>query len=546
MHIHCTKEHAVEDDRFLTTIQSQEWRWAIIWSGIILLITSLPYLYGALLATPELHFSGFIIGVEDGNSYLAKMREGWEGHWLFYLAYTPEPHQGGLFFGFYLLLGKLARWLGLSLPLVLHLSRIVTVPAGLISFYCFAAYFTSNLTIRRFAFLMFGLTAGLGWLWILLGLPIELGIMPVDLWVPDASFFLSALTFPHLSLAQALLLWIVVASLIFLSHGARLWGIVAAGGSLIVSLIHPYTLPVLGTILGLYVFYRAYRQPETLGAGIKRLILIILPSAPYLIYALVVFETNFAFRVWRDQNLTLSPHPIHYVLGFGFILALAAIGFWQSQRFSLRHSSFLKIWVLAVPILLYVPIALQRRFLDGYQAPLTLFGAIGLVWLKNRFQTDRSRILVTAMTLVTMSLTNFLLLVGGLAIVGGRQTPIFYTNSDQAAFDWLTNNAQDQTILATYDTGNVLPAHAPVRVFLGHGSETAYLDRKRALLSQFFTSDDDGFRRRLLQEYGITYLYYGPAERALGDFLPGDTPYLQKVYDNGAVQIYRVHTIADD
>jgi hypothetical protein len=541
MRIPYTKEPAVDDVRFLTTIEGLEWRWAIIWSGIILLITSLPYLYGALLATPELHFSGFIIGVEDGNSYLAKMREGWEGHWLFYLAYTPEPHRGAFFFAYYLLLGKLARLLGLNLLLVLHLSRILTIPAGLVSFYCFAAYVTSDLTVRRIAFLLFGLTAGLGWLWALLGLPAMLGLMPVDLWVPDASFFLAALTFPHLPLAQGLLLWIVIASLIFLHSGDRGWGVIAAGAGLIVSLIHPYTLPVFSTILGLYLLYRAYHEQNNLWLGIKRLFLITLPSAPYLVYVLVVFETNFAFRVWRDQSITLSPLPIHYILGFGLILGLVAVGFWQSDRYFLRHALFLKIWILAVPILLYIPIALQRRFLDGYQAPLALLGAIGLVALTSRFQTDRPRMVVTMLALLVMSLTNLLLLMGGLVIVDGRQTPIFFAASHQAAFDWLSENAQDQTILAAYDTGNLLPAHAPLRVFLGHGPETAYSETKRALIARFFASNDEAFRRQLLQEYAITYLYYGPAERVLGDFRPDDSPYLQKVYDNGTVQIYRVN-----
>jgi hypothetical protein len=64
MPIPCTKEPVVDDDaQFLITIRDPEWRWAIGWSGVILLLTSLPYLYGAFLSTPEMHFSGFIIGV---------------------------------------------------------------------------------------------------------------------------------------------------------------------------------------------------------------------------------------------------------------------------------------------------------------------------------------------------------------------------------------------------------------------------------------------------------------------------------------------------
>ena len=50
-----------------------------IWILIILIITSIPYLIGALSSTPDRVFSGFVIAVEDGNLYLAKMNEGARG-----------------------------------------------------------------------------------------------------------------------------------------------------------------------------------------------------------------------------------------------------------------------------------------------------------------------------------------------------------------------------------------------------------------------------------------------------------------------------------
>ena len=68
-------------------IRRQEWVWVIIWSLIILGLTSLPALYGVLLSTPENQFSGFAIGVEDTYSYLGKMRLGAEGDWQFYLIF---------------------------------------------------------------------------------------------------------------------------------------------------------------------------------------------------------------------------------------------------------------------------------------------------------------------------------------------------------------------------------------------------------------------------------------------------------------------------
>ena len=65
----------------MPVIQRREWLWAVAWAAIILTITSLPYLYGAAISTPTNQFGGFVIGVEDGNSYLAKMRLGASGAW---------------------------------------------------------------------------------------------------------------------------------------------------------------------------------------------------------------------------------------------------------------------------------------------------------------------------------------------------------------------------------------------------------------------------------------------------------------------------------
>jgi hypothetical protein len=523
----------------MPVIHRQEWLWTITWSIVILTITSLPYLYGAAISTPTNQFGGFVIGVEDGNSYLAKTQEGWAGNWLFYLAYTPEPHGGAFFFIYYLLLGKLSRLLGLEPLLVLHLSRVFTIPFGLISFYYFVAFFTPSVSVRRIAFLLFGVTAGLGWLWISLGLPIELGAMPVDLWVPDASFFLSALTFPHLPLAQGLLFWVVFASLKFLDDGYLRWWALAAGAGLLVSFIHPYKLVILNTIFLAYLLWQAYKQKGSFWQGAWRLVLITAPSLPYLIYVLVVFETNFAFKAWREQSLTWSPHPIHYIFGFGLILPLVALGLWHAPRVPMKHSSFLTVWILVVPVLLYSPIPLQRRFLDGYQSALAVLGAIGLVWLVDRLRTGKQRLFIMTVVLILMILTNLFLLIGAVTIISGKRPPIFHPDYQQTAFHWLADHAQGQVVLTAYGTGNALPAYAPVRVFVGHGPETANSEAKQAKLPQFFAATNDDFRRQLLRNYGITYLFYGPTEQALGDFSPSSAPYLRQVYDNGEVQIYR-------
>ena len=101
-----------------------EWRWLIAASCAVLLLASLPTLYAWRLADADHVFTGFVYNTEDGNSYIAKMRLGARGEWLFHIFYTAEPHQPRLVYPFYLLLGKLAVSF-LFAVLVYHLARVL-------------------------------------------------------------------------------------------------------------------------------------------------------------------------------------------------------------------------------------------------------------------------------------------------------------------------------------------------------------------------------------------------------------------------------------
>jgi uncharacterized membrane protein len=152
-----------------------------------------------------------------------------------------------------------------------------------------------------------------------------------------------------------------------------------------------------------------------------------------------------------------------------------------------------------------------------------------------------------------LSVSNFLILIGAVLEVRHQSPPIFHSGMEVSAADWLgMQTMPDQVVLAAYETSNYLPTRMSARVFAGHSSETIHSDAKLVMLRQFFANDKGSseaagdFRCRLLRDYGVTYVFYGTAERALGSFSPTDVSYLQKVYDNGQIQIYRVVDCVDD
>ena len=102
------------------------------------------------------------------------------------------------------------------------------------------------------------------------------------------------------------------------------------------------------------------------------------------------------------------------------------------------------------------------------------------------------------------------------------------------------------TILCSYWVGNYIPARIGHRVFLGHWDETIDYTQKRGAVETFFQGQtDDSTRLNILREHGIAYLFYGPQERALGDFNPASHPYLVKRFSNDKVSIYATVLPAD-
>jgi len=533
--------------------------WATAWALLVLSLTSLPYLLGYYLSSPEMHFGGFVIAVEDGNSYIAKMGQGARGEWLFHLPYTSEDHKGALLFIFYLLLGKLVGISGLSLITTFQLARLVSAFSLLVTIYVFISFFTPWRALRRISFLLCCFSSGLGWLLITCGLSSLFGDMPIDFWVPDAFAFLVVFTFPHLCLSQTLLLWIFLLALLAFESDEWRFSLLASTMGLAVSLIHPYTLPVVGMVLGSYILATSKRGGRSVWMQVKHLAIMTLPSAPYLVYTLYIFTAWPAFKAWREQSYTLSPHPLHYILGYalvGFLAVPAIVHLWDRKN---ERGLFLLCWIVVTMLVVYFPLKIQRRLIEGFQIPVCILASLGLARYVlpavtcsgltrsltrfQRYTRPKLRRFVTTVIILLTIPSNFLLIVTGLIQVSHLSPPIFHERMELEAMDWLAAHTQPSDIvLSSYQVGNYIPARAGNRVFLGHGPETIHTEEKEDIVRQFFQAQtSDAYRKEILRRYNIAYLFYGPVERALGDFQPATRPYLEETFTNGRYTIYEVN-----
>ncbi len=550
-------------------VTKEEIGWLLIWIVLIVGLTCLPYLYAYLSTPADMFYTGLIVNPYDGNSYLAKMRQGARGEWLFHLPYTSEDHEGAFIFTFYLLLGRLSALVGLPLIWTYHLARVASGLFLLVVAYYFAALFLENIKERRFALLLIGLSSGVGWLLLLT----PLDILTPDLWMPEAITFFSIFANPHFPLAVALMLltfaWVVRAGNGTSSEGRWRWKdlIPACLASLLLGIVQPFCVLTVYVVLamhiglGLIVAFAGRHAsgdkgitpdgtrlpwPEIIKATIAGAV-----TVPLIFYDYYVYTFNPALHAWSVQNLTPSPPPWHYALGYGLVLVLALGGMvWAcgNRAFTLQRDGarFLLIWVVVNALLLYAPFSLQRRLVTGLHIPLSILATVGLSrYILPLLSLRRQRLLTWTLIILTLP-TNLFLLVASTGGVAKHERPLYIYSEEKEALDWLRENTgMEDVVLASPGmdpfpgTSLLIPAWAGNRVLYGHPFETIEADQKRAQAEAFFQSETaDPLREKILKDHRIDYVFYGPEEREWGADL-SRLPSLTEVYRNERGIIYR-------
>jgi hypothetical protein len=539
------------------SISHREWAVAVCLALLVLAVTGLPYLAGYLASTPDRVFDGFIIDVEDAHSYLAKMQQGYRGEWRYRILFTPEPHSGVYTYQFYLGLGHLARLAGANLVATYHAARMLFGLVYLLVAYAFVALFLSGPAERRLAYVLFCFSSGLGWLALLLNGSWVVGsITPVDFWFIEMYSFFTVMLFPHTSLALALLLTTFGLALRYMQGGAWPLAAGAAASAAGLCVIHPFMLPVIVLVPGAYWLLVSLRGRPRLGR-LPGLVAMGIAPLPFVIYQYLALVGDPVFAGWQAQNINLSPGPWHYAIGYGIVLVLAIPGAWWALRRP-EPWPFLPLWLLIILPLLYTSLvfSLQRRVIEGVQAPLCILAAVGMTryalpalersWLAGRlgrlgYPPSRLKLLARNL-LVAFSLPSTLFLILSASQAAASQAPdMFYSAGEIAAVDWLAvNSTPDDTVLASYDIGGFIPARIGHRVFMGHWTETVDLESKRATAGRFYGAASDDEHQEVLRRYGIAYVFYGPRERELGGFDPAEAGYLVPVFRSRDTTVYRV------
>ncbi|MEP7287642.1 MAG: hypothetical protein ABI947_17955, partial [Chloroflexota bacterium] len=510
-----------------TKIPRRVWLLALAFAAL----TTLPYLVALFSAPHGTTFSGvFPLNAVDYNSHLAKMQQGMQGAWLYQLLFTAEPHPPILLQTFYIALGHLARWTGLSLDLVYHLSRIVFSALLVPSIWIVMRRFLSE-SLAWWALLLSLFSGGLSWLLLFINPAITGQISPIEFWLLDAYTFLAAFVSPHFAAGMVLLALAFAALDDWTETGAgrSLIGLFLAGIG--IALLQPFHLLLLDTTLVLVAVWRMWHKRLVWWQGIVGLTLIGVSHAALVGYDLLMFQQPI-WRSFSEQNITLSPPPIFYVLGYAPILLPAVGGIGLALRRRDERWLVPALWVLLVSVLVYAPLATQRRFTLGIQIPLAMLATYALSNMATflaRRRIKRSgllRLLYGALAMMSTLLVLFWLLG---TTRNTQNHDLYIPDETRVAWQWITDNtAPNSLFLSAFGSGGGIAGRTGRHVVLGHWIETAYYLDKQSAVQKFFSAETDiSWRLAFLKDQRVDYIWYSDQERTLGNFDPNSLPVLQ-------------------
>jgi hypothetical protein len=501
----------------------------------LMLVSSLPYLIAWAAAPEGAHFTGLIFNPQDGNSYIAKMRQGLAGSWVFRLPYTPESQDGAPVYLFYLFLGHAARWTGLPLIAIYHAARLIGGVAILVTLYKLASRVSDDIGERRAMFLLAALGSGLGWS------VVFFGYQSADLWVPEAFPVYALLANAHFPLSMGLMAWIVDCGMRIsdwrLAIGDRRYWLLGLGmvvAAMVLGAVQPFGLVVVFGGMGAMLVARTVRKRAVPWRAIGWMALAGLAALPYPLYMLQAMRADPALAVWNAQNVTDSPPLWDWALSYGLVLVLAVFGaVFAAQRGS--DGDWLLVgWVAVTIIGMYLPLPLQRRLSLGLGVPLGLLAGMGW-WRRVRLRIKaRWRSLTQGLVVAFCTLTSVFLIVGHLATVSS----FYLSDGEWAALVWLREEGEPgAVVLCSTRMGLFVPAWAGRPVVYGHPFETVNAEARKAQVEAFWAGEMGLEERQMfLEGNGVGYVL---VDSEIGELETGDWRW---VFGAGDVRLYDVRS----
>jgi len=543
-------------------VQWSEYRFVGLVVVIVLLLTSLPYAFAALSTPPDKHFVGFILNTPDHSQYLSWYK-GFQTSFLIPNTLTPEPNPAVFFNLLWFTLGRLGHYTGWSYIAVYQLFRWVTGVFFLGMVYVFSALFFPDVRRRRTTLLITAFGSGLGWIWVVLKYTLTPGelLFPMDVYIAEGNSFLCIMAYPHFAEAAGLILAVLGLLLVGERRGQLRYAVLAGLTAQFLGWQHGYDLLIVWGIPSIYAGIRWLVDRQWPWYWFKAMLITGLLSWPPALYSILLTQLN---PIWNQVLAQFSnagaftPNLLHtmILMGFPLVLAILTLCLLVLKRTKSDPSApqaaqgylFIGVWLVAGWALAYIPTDFQIHMLNSWQVPIGLLATIGLHHyiapiLARWWDTLRAQTVAVILFLGLISLTNGYLWMWRFLDLNRHNYPYFLHKDDAVALEWLEEHTSpDAIVLSSYEVGRYVPGLTGRRAFLAHWAQTVGFYDKRDRVARFFDAQTDDMERlATLQAFGVDYVFHGPAERALGQYDPSESPLFSIAFPSPQVTIYHVN-----
>jgi hypothetical protein len=540
-------------------MQWSAWRFVAICVIVMTVTTSLPYLFGYIITPTDKVFMDSTAG--DVAQHMAWMK-GFTTANLIDNHLTPEPNAVVFFNLLWWILAKLTVITPLSPIAVIHLYRVFSIVVFAVVSYWFIGLCMPDRQQRQGAFWIAYFGGGLGWIWVVAKYTFARGelLFPRDVYVVEANSFQCMMGINQFTISAALMMLIYV--LFILGCERRQWRypLLASLTASILGWEHAYDLLLVYAVIGMFVFILFLRDGFSHHLVLYPLVigLTSIWAALYSLYITRVFPVWKAVLAQFENAGAWTPDPLHLLilLGLPFIVALFAFDGLVPLKERSHRDLFVRVWFGVNFFIVYVPLSFQIHYLNGWQVPIAILAASAffkriLPWVRQQSLFERlgqlwspaslEKVLLASVLLVVV-LVNIYIFAWRFVVLARLSHEHFLERDEVAALAWLAENATaDDVVFSSREVGQYIPSRTGARPFLAHWAMTKDVYQKQEIVEGFFnldTTDDE--RQAILQAFSVDYVFVGVEERALGDYDPATSIYLEACFTMPQATVYCV------
>ncbi len=488
------------------------------------------------------------------GAYAAYIRQAKEGAWKLYNPYTTRPNPAVYMHLFFVSVGKMAQIFSIDPITAYMMTRIGT---GLL---LFMATYWFIITVLPTNFQLLAVFFSLG---------LEPGpllsaiknIRSIDSAPPAIfSYFPQELALrhfgiPHHVLAEALGLLLLGYVFLYIKRASWLRLIVIGLLAILGTLVMPAYNGSLAITVFVALFLWSIYEKQTKKILPALIIVVVCLSAVGIFTKLQMDSSTLwkYFNIDEKRWVTDSFLLVNYFSSL--LLYIPAVAFlWVSApRVWHRMSSTVQMltvltttWIVGP--LLYIPLThfnifplANFRLVDGYAyVPAGILAAIGVWEIAQAFSKRAAALAVALMLTASMFLTFSFT---DQTFIGQQHiwTNVYPLNQEWDAIQYLSTIPKNSSVMVMKYFGEIIPAYATVRVFLGETPGELDWEQRYQIAVRFYSGQlKDNEARSILGRENISYVYWGQDEKK---FFNAEALYpnvLVPVFQNPAVTVFRV------